>query len=104
MQARAEQPPTKHRRLILKQERVTTQGAHESLEGVSYQSGIGHESNVGIEKLPDAVPRGHFKAVKLPSSEEPTFISFDLETTDLIRGRLMPHLIQIAAADLQSGR
>ncbi|OWF37218.1 hypothetical protein KP79_PYT12381 [Mizuhopecten yessoensis] len=59
MQARAEQPPTKHRRLILKQERVTTQGAHESLEGVSYQS---------------------------------------------VRGRLMPHLIQIAAADLQSGR
>ncbi|XP_021340146.1 uncharacterized protein LOC110441356 [Mizuhopecten yessoensis] len=57
-----------------------------------------------LRSLPDAVPRGHFKAVKLTSSEEPTFISFDLETADLIRGRLMPHPTQIAAVDLQSGR
>jgi hypothetical protein len=32
-------PSTKIRRLILKQERAVTQQAHETLEGVSYQSG-----------------------------------------------------------------
>lgn len=32
-------PSTKRRRLILKQERATTQGSLEVLEGASYQSG-----------------------------------------------------------------
>ena len=32
-------PSSKRRRLILKQERATTQGANEVIEGVSYQSG-----------------------------------------------------------------
>ena len=33
-------PATKRRRLILKQERTATQGARESLEGATYQSGM----------------------------------------------------------------
>ena len=32
-------PSTKRRRLILKEERATNQGAKETLEGISYQSG-----------------------------------------------------------------
>ncbi len=33
-------PSVKRRRLILKQEHATSQGAMEALEGVSYQSGM----------------------------------------------------------------
>lgn len=39
-------PSTKRRRLILKQERATTQGAHEVLEGDSYQSGTQISINI----------------------------------------------------------
>ena len=45
-------------------------------------SGIGHTASPDIEKLPDAVPKERFKPVVLQSGQ-PTFISFDLETTDL---------------------
>ena len=38
-QEKSQLPSTKRRRLLLKQERATTQGAQEALEGVSYQSG-----------------------------------------------------------------
>lgn len=38
-QLKASLPSTKRRRLVLKQERATNQGAQETLEGVSYQSG-----------------------------------------------------------------
>lgn len=69
-------PSTMLRRLVLKQERAVTQGAQEALEGDSYQS--------------DPVVPGCFKPVTLPSAEEPTLVMFDLETTDLIRGRQMP--------------
>ena len=45
--------------------------------------GIGIEQTVDIEQLSEAVPRGIFKPVNLPSGHTPTFIMFDLETTDL---------------------
>lgn len=95
-------PSTMLRRLVLKQERAVTQGAQEALEGDSYQSGIGHNEHPDIEKLPDPVVPGCFKPVTLPSAEEPTLVMFDLETTDLIRGRQMPHIVQIAAVELKS--
>jgi hypothetical protein len=41
------------------------------------------EQTADIEKLPDAIPRGLFKPVNLPSGHDPTFVMFDLETTDL---------------------
>uniref|UniRef100_K1QE96 Uncharacterized protein n=1 Tax=Magallana gigas TaxID=29159 RepID=K1QE96_MAGGI len=90
------------KRLVLKQERAVSQGAQEALEGDSYQSGIGHNEHPDIEKLPDPVVPGCFKPVTLPSAEEPTLVMFDLETTDLIRGRQMPHIVQIAAVELKS--
>lgn len=40
--------------------------------------------NIDIEKIPDAIPRGVFKKVALPGDTKPTFITFDLETTDKI--------------------
>lgn len=39
--------------------------------------------SIDIEKIPDAIPRGVFKKVALPGDTKPTFITFDLETTDL---------------------
>ncbi|XP_053381323.1 uncharacterized protein LOC123555889 [Mercenaria mercenaria] len=56
---------------------------------------------VDIEKLPDAVPRGNFKPTQL--SGEATYITIDLETTDLIRYGQMPHITQIAASNIHSG-
>lgn len=40
MQEKEGLPSTKRRRLILKQERVVTQGANKALKGSSYQSGF----------------------------------------------------------------
>uniref|UniRef100_A0A8W8MVE1 Exonuclease domain-containing protein n=1 Tax=Magallana gigas TaxID=29159 RepID=A0A8W8MVE1_MAGGI len=102
VQEKIQLPSTKLRRLVLKQERAVTQGAQEALEGDSYQSGIGHNEHPDIEKLPDPVVPGCFKPVTLPSAEEPTLVMFDLETTDFIRGRQMPHIVQIAAVELKS--
>lgn len=39
--------------------------------------------SIGIEKFPDAIPRGVFKKVALPWDAKPSFIIFDLKTTDL---------------------
>ncbi|KAL4222717.1 hypothetical protein ACF0H5_018758 [Mactra antiquata] len=57
---------------------------------------IGFQPDVDIEKLPDPVPRGDFKPVVI-GDLTPTIITFDLETTDLIRGGTIPHITQIAA-------
>ncbi|XP_060582486.1 uncharacterized protein LOC132738893 [Ruditapes philippinarum] len=65
--------------------------------------GIGHEVNIDVEKLPDPIPHGNSQPVKLLSGQ-PTTISLDLETTDLIRGGIMPHITQIAAVNIQSGQ
>lgn len=100
-QEKAQDPSTKRRRLELKKERTTNQGAYEALEGDMYQSGIGHEDNVDIEQIPAAIPKGNFKPVKF--SGEPTVITFDLETTGLIEGRVLPQMTQIAAVELKSG-
>lgn len=59
-------------------------------------SGIGHLNEVDIEQLPDPIPHGEFKKVHM-SQGEPTIITFDLETTDLIHGHHYPHITQIAA-------
>lgn len=59
-----------------------TQCANESLEGDTYQSGIGLEKNVDIEHIPEAVPKGQFKKLD-PNSRQLTNITFDLETTGL---------------------
>jgi hypothetical protein len=44
-------------------------------------TGIGHDEEVDIERLPDPIPRGVFKQV-IPHGP-PTYIVADLETTDL---------------------
>ncbi|CAH1799569.1 unnamed protein product [Owenia fusiformis] len=54
-----------------------------------------------MEQLPGAAPHGNFQPDKVVTGE-PTFITLDLETTDLIRGGIMPHITQIAAADIKS--
>ncbi|XP_062607534.1 uncharacterized protein LOC134269349 [Saccostrea cucullata] len=96
VQEKSSLPSTKRRRLMLKQERAVTQGANEALEGASYQSGIGLTVDADVEHLPEAVPQGNFKPV--PAGENTTFIVFDLETTDLVRGGKYPHITQIAAS------
>ncbi|XP_052268410.1 uncharacterized protein LOC127869785 [Dreissena polymorpha] len=95
-------PSSKRRRLVLKQERSTNQGANEALEGDMYKSGIVHQDSPDTEQIPDTIPKGIFKPVILPG--KPTIITFDLETTGLIEGRVLPQVTQIAAVELQSGR
>ncbi|XP_048257443.1 uncharacterized protein LOC124114456 isoform X1 [Haliotis rufescens] len=102
VQLKSQLPSTKRRRVTLKQECVITQGANEVLEGTTYESGIGHTTNVDVEQLPEAVPRGKFATVS--AGKEATVITFDLETTDLIRGGKMPHITQIAASDMETGK
>ncbi|XP_062607329.1 uncharacterized protein LOC134269118 [Saccostrea cucullata] len=58
--------------------------------------GIGLTVDADVEHLPEAVPQGNFKPV--PAGENTTFIVFDLETTDLVRGGKYPHITQIAAS------
>ncbi|KAL4236484.1 hypothetical protein ACF0H5_004870 [Mactra antiquata] len=99
---RSSLPSAKRRRLILKQERCITKEATEVLEGATYQSEIGLQSDVDIQQIPDAVPRGDFRPVKLETLA-PTFVVLDLETTDLIRSGRMPHITQIAAREVSSG-
>ncbi|XP_053375674.1 uncharacterized protein LOC123538322 isoform X3 [Mercenaria mercenaria] len=62
---------------------------------MTYQSEVGHEDCTDIDRIPDPIPRGVFKPVC--SSGEPSYITVDLETTDLIRGEVYPHITQIAA-------
>ncbi|KAK3083329.1 hypothetical protein FSP39_019577 [Pinctada imbricata] len=95
-------PSTKRRRMQLKQERNMTQCALQTSEGDTYESEIGLRDDVDIEKIPDPVPRGNFKPVTV-SAGSPTLVIFDLETTDLIRGRHMPHITQIAAVEFETG-
>ncbi|XP_060592882.1 uncharacterized protein LOC132747499 [Ruditapes philippinarum] len=64
-------------------------------------TGIGHDEEVDIERLPDPIPRGVFKQV-IPHGP-PTYIVADLETTDLIRGDQIPHITQIAAVEMSTG-
>lgn len=99
---RSKLPSTKRRRIQLKQERNNTQCAFQALEGDTYQSEIGLEDEVDIVQIPDPVPRGVFKPITL-SSGSPSLVVFDLETTDLIRGRQMPHITQLAAVELDTG-
>ncbi|XP_060561615.1 uncharacterized protein LOC132721341 [Ruditapes philippinarum] len=99
---KAKSPSTKLRQLLLKQERATNQGANEALEGDTYQSGIGHEETVNVEKIPDSIPRGNFKSAKFHG--KPTIISFDLETTGLIQGGVLPQITQISAVEVVSGQ
>lgn len=83
MQEKSQLPSTKRRRNILKQERAVVQNASEVLEGISYQSGIGHDADTDIESLPEAIPRGIFKPITLIEGAAASFVTFDLETTDL---------------------
>lgn len=95
-------PSQKRRRLVLKQERAVTKGAMEASEGVSYQSGIGHEENVDIEQIPSPVSKGYFKPIPRSPQDSIAYITFDLETTDLIREGRIPHITQVAAAVVHS--
>ncbi|XP_062615434.1 uncharacterized protein LOC134277168 [Saccostrea cucullata] len=102
IEERSKLPSTKKRRVQLKQERNVTQCAFQALEGDTYESEIGLADEVDIEQIPDPVPRGVFKPVTL-STGDPSLVMFDLETTDLIRGRQMPHITQLAALELKTG-
>lgn len=59
MQGKTQHITTKRRRNILKQKRAVVQRASEVLEGISYQSGIGHDADTDtdIGSLPEAIPR-----------------------------------------------
>ncbi|XP_056006800.1 uncharacterized protein LOC125658698 [Ostrea edulis] len=80
VEKRSKFPSTKRMRLQLKQQRNVTQWALQALEE------IGLADEIDTEQIPDPVPRGVFKPVTL-SSGTPSLVMFDLETTDLIRGR-----------------
>lgn len=43
--------------------------------------GVGHNTEVDIDTIPEPVPRGAFKPVVMTSP--PTYVVVDLETTDL---------------------
>lgn len=64
---------------------------------------IGHDADTDIESLPEAIPLGIFKPITLIEGAAASFVTFDLETSDLIRGRVLPHITQMAAYELQSG-
>ncbi|XP_069129806.1 uncharacterized protein [Argopecten irradians] len=64
--------------------------------------GITLEENVDIEHIPEAVPKGQFKKLD-PNGRQLTNITFDLETTGLIRGQTMPQITQIAAHVVDTG-
>ncbi|XP_045198732.2 uncharacterized protein LOC123553044 [Mercenaria mercenaria] len=68
------------------------------LEGRHYLALVLAMSQVQI----DAIPKGKFKPAKIQSGD-PTFITFDIETTDLIRSGQMPQITQIAASEVKSG-
>ncbi|CAC5355427.1 unnamed protein product [Mytilus coruscus] len=88
----------KFRRLKLKEERITSKGACEATEGANYESEISFsEQAEDIERIPDAIPKPLYTAV--PSLNNPTFVIIDLETTDLIRRNIIPHIVQIAAKE-----
>lgn len=91
-------PEQKFRRLKLKEERITSKGACEATEGASYESELSFsEQAEDIERIPDAIPKPLYTAV--PSLNNPTFVIIDLETTDLIRRNIIPHIVQIAAKE-----
>ncbi|XP_062611056.1 uncharacterized protein LOC134272897 [Saccostrea cucullata] len=102
MQEKSQLPSMKRRRMILKQERAIVQSSSEVLEGISYQSGIGHDADTDIESLPDAIPRGIFKPISLREGDVASFVTFYLETTDLIHGRVFSHSTQMAAYERHS--
>lgn len=102
IEERSKLPSTKRRRVQLKQERNVTQCAFQALEGDTYESEIGLADEVDIIQIPDPVPRGVFKPINLFTGN-PSLVMFDLETTDLIRGRQMPHITQLAAVELETG-
>ncbi|CAG2241477.1 unnamed protein product [Mytilus edulis] len=97
-QKKSKLPEQKLRRLKLKEERITSKGACEATEGASYESEISFsEQAEDIERIPDAIPKPLFTAVS--SLDNPTFVIIDLETTDLIRRNIIPHIVQIAAKE-----
>ncbi|ESP03655.1 hypothetical protein LOTGIDRAFT_237567 [Lottia gigantea] len=61
----------------------------------------GNKQDIDAKKVSNAVSKGDFKPIVL-SSGKPTFITFDLETTDFIRGDRFPHITQIAASEIES--
>ncbi|XP_062611792.1 uncharacterized protein LOC134273621 isoform X1 [Saccostrea cucullata] len=83
MQEKSQLQSTKCQRMILKQERAIVQSSSEVLEGILYQSGIGHDADTDIESLPEAIPRGIFKSISFREGDIASFVTFDLETTDL---------------------
>ncbi|XP_052085126.1 uncharacterized protein LOC127722274 [Mytilus californianus] len=91
-------PEQKLRRLKLKEERTTSKGACEATEGASYESEKSFSDQAeDIERIPDAILKPLYTAV--PSLINPTFVVIDLETTDLIRRNIIPHIVQIAAKE-----
>ena len=42
---------------------------------------VAHDVGADVEQLPEAVPRGDYKAV--PATDASTFIAFNLQTTDI---------------------
>lgn len=98
---RAKLPESKRRRLFLKEERSTSKGGNEAIEGLSYQSEIGLSVNEeDIEKIPDPVPKPSFSSSSnLKNCSAPNIVILDLETTGLIQHGIMPHITQIAAVN-----
>ncbi|XP_062596799.1 uncharacterized protein LOC134258289 [Saccostrea cucullata] len=99
---RARLPERKRRRLTLKEERATSKGGNEAMEGLSYQSEIGLSVNdkEDIESIPEPVPKPSFcSSTKLKHCPSPNVVILDLETTGLIQHGIVPHITQIAAVN-----
>lgn len=96
-------PEKKLRRLKLKEERTTSKGACEASEGATYESEISLGDRADdIDSVPDAIPKPSFTLVE--TLQNPTFVVVDLETTDLIRRNVIPHIVQMAAVETKSNQ
>ncbi|XP_076088707.1 uncharacterized protein LOC143059102 isoform X2 [Mytilus galloprovincialis] len=103
-QQKATQLDKKLRRLQLKEERMTSKGACEASEGATYDSEISlGDKDADIHQIPNATPKPTFSKVEGLINTTTSFIIMDLETTDLIRQNVIPHITQIAAVEHDTG-
>ncbi|VDI16386.1 Hypothetical predicted protein [Mytilus galloprovincialis] len=101
---KATQLDKKLRRLQLKEERMTSKGACEASEGATYDSEISlGDKDADIHQIPNATPKPTFSKVEGLINTTTSFIIMDLETTDLIRQNVIPHITQIAAVEHDTG-
>lgn len=83
---------------------MTSKGACEASEGATYDSEISlRYQDANIHQIPNATPKPTSSKVEGLINTSASFIVMDLETTDLIRHNVIPHITQIAAVEHETG-